>query len=64
MPSLLHSLLLRLALRNPCPWRQEDELPLVEDDQVRDHLNNLETHKSISPDGMHTSAEGAGRCHC
>jgi len=33
-------------------WRKED-LPLVEKDCVRDHLSNLDTHKSMGPDGMH-----------
>ncbi|KFV77813.1 RNA-directed DNA polymerase from mobile element jockey, partial [Struthio camelus australis] len=27
--------------------------PLVEEDQVRDHLGQLDTHKSMGPDGMH-----------
>jgi len=29
-------------------WRKED-LPLVEEDQVRYHLSNLDTHKSMAP---------------
>ena len=33
-------------------WRKED-LPLVEEDWVRDHVSNLDTHKSMGPDGMH-----------
>ncbi|GAB0208187.1 mitochondrial enolase superfamily member 1 [Grus japonensis] len=33
-------------------WRKED-LPLVEEDQVREHLGKLDTHKSMGPDGMH-----------
>jgi len=33
-------------------WRK-DELPLVKEDQVRDHLRKLDTHKSMGPDGMH-----------
>ncbi|XP_009330384.1 PREDICTED: carbonic anhydrase-related protein [Pygoscelis adeliae] len=32
-------------------WNKE-ELPLLEEDQVREHLNNLDTHKSMGPDGM------------
>jgi len=32
---------------------QKDEFPLVEEDCVRDHLSNLDTHKSMGPDGMH-----------
>ncbi|KFV78543.1 hypothetical protein N308_15395, partial [Struthio camelus australis] len=27
--------------------------PLVEEDQLRDHLGKLDTHKSMGPDGMH-----------
>ncbi|KFV85509.1 hypothetical protein N308_10173, partial [Struthio camelus australis] len=27
--------------------------PLVEEDQVRDHLGKLDIHKSTGPDGMH-----------
>ncbi|KFP54076.1 RNA-directed DNA polymerase from mobile element jockey, partial [Cathartes aura] len=27
--------------------------PLVEEDQVREHLNELDIHKSMGPDGMH-----------
>ncbi|GAB0183643.1 mitochondrial enolase superfamily member 1 [Grus japonensis] len=33
-------------------WRKED-FPLVEEDQVRDHLRKLDTHKSMSAEGMH-----------
>jgi len=32
---------------------KEDDFPLVEEDCVRDHLNNLDIHKSMGPDGMH-----------
>jgi len=32
---------------------REDDLPLVEEDCVRGHLSNLDTHKSMGPDGMH-----------
>jgi len=32
---------------------REDDFPLVEEDCVRDHLSNLDAHKSMSPDGMH-----------
>ncbi|GAB0207557.1 mitochondrial enolase superfamily member 1 [Grus japonensis] len=59
MPPLLQSLLLRPALRNPRPWRQErkvlqkEDFPLIEEDQVREHLGKLDTHKSMGPDGMH-----------
>jgi len=33
-------------------WRKDD-LPLVEEDWVRDHLSKLDTHKSMGPNGMH-----------
>ncbi|GAB0205476.1 mitochondrial enolase superfamily member 1 [Grus japonensis] len=33
-------------------WRKED-FALVEEDQVKDHLGKLNTHKSMGPDGMH-----------
>jgi len=58
MPSLLLSLLLRLAYRNPTPWRlrgkawRKEDVPLVEEDQVRDHLSKLDTHKSMGPNGI------------
>jgi len=32
---------------------REDDIPLVEEDCVRDHLSNLNAHKSMGPDGMH-----------
>jgi len=32
---------------------RKDGLPLVEEDCVRDHLSNLDAHKSMGPDGMH-----------
>jgi len=32
---------------------REDDLLLVEEDCVRDHLSSLDTHKSMGPDGMH-----------
>jgi len=32
---------------------REDDFPLIEDDCVRDHLSNLDVHKSMGPDGMH-----------
>ncbi|KGL78392.1 RNA-directed DNA polymerase from mobile element jockey, partial [Tinamus guttatus] len=31
----------------------EEDLPWVEEDWVREHLRNLDTHKSMGPDGMH-----------
>jgi len=33
-------------------WRKED-LPLDEEDWVRDHLSNLDAHRSMAPNGMH-----------
>ncbi|GAB0200312.1 mitochondrial enolase superfamily member 1 [Grus japonensis] len=33
-------------------WRKED-LPLVEEGQVREHLGKPDIHKSMGPDGMH-----------
>ncbi|GAB0195056.1 mitochondrial enolase superfamily member 1 [Grus japonensis] len=33
-------------------WRKED-LPLVEEDRVREHLGKLNIHKLMGPDGMH-----------
>jgi len=32
---------------------RENDFPLVEEDCVRDHLSNLDAHKSMGPDGMH-----------
>jgi len=32
---------------------REDDFPLVEEDCARDRLSNLDTHKSMGPDGMH-----------
>jgi len=32
---------------------RKDDLSLVEEDSVRDHLSNLDTHKSMGPDEMH-----------
>ena len=34
-------------------WRMDD-FPLVEEDCVRNHLSNLDAHKSMGPDGMHS----------
>jgi len=31
-----------------------DDFPLVEEDCVRNHLSNLDAHKSMGPDGMHS----------
>jgi len=33
-------------------WRREDH-PLLKEDRMRDHLSKLDTHRSMSPDGMH-----------
>jgi len=32
---------------------RKDDLPLVEEDCVRDHLSDLDAHKSMGSDGMH-----------
>jgi len=32
---------------------RKDDLPLVEEDCVRDHLSNPDAHKSMGPNGMH-----------
>jgi len=32
---------------------REDDFPLVEEDCVRDHLSDLDVHKSMGHDGMH-----------
>jgi len=32
---------------------REENLLLAEEDQVRDHLGKLDTHKSMGPHGMH-----------
>ncbi|KFQ04445.1 RNA-directed DNA polymerase from mobile element jockey, partial [Leptosomus discolor] len=32
---------------------ENEELPTVGEDQVRDHLRNLKVHKSMGPDEMH-----------
>jgi len=32
---------------------RKDDLPLVEQDSVRDHLSNLDAYKSMGPDLMH-----------
>ncbi|GAB0177485.1 mitochondrial enolase superfamily member 1 [Grus japonensis] len=32
---------------------QKEDLLLVKEDQVREHLGKLDTHKSMDPDGMH-----------
>ena len=54
------SLLLRFALKNldhlrsrPEKVWNKDDLPLVEEDQVRKHLNRLDIQKSMGPDRMH-----------
>jgi len=33
-------------------WRKK-ELPLVKEDQFRDHLSKMDTHKSMGPNRMH-----------
>ena len=46
-----------LAFRSPRPWHLWESLeqgrPLVEKDQVREHLNKQDVHKSMGPDRMH-----------
>lgn len=38
---------------------------LLVENKVREHLNRLNIHKAMGPDGMHLQcAEGAGWCHC
>jgi len=32
---------------------RKDDLPLLEENCVRDRLSNLDAHKSMGPDGMH-----------
>ncbi|PKU31482.1 rna-directed dna polymerase from mobile element jockey-like [Limosa lapponica baueri] len=33
--------------------RRKEDFPWIEEDQVRDHLGKLNTHKSMGPDGMY-----------
>ena len=50
------SLLVRFALRNPRSLRgilREEDLPLWEEVKVVEHLNKLDVHNSMAPDGMH-----------
>ena len=56
--SLLQSLMLRLALRNPRPcsirervWEKESFL-LVKEDLVREHLVKISAHRSVGLNGM------------
>ena len=44
-------------------WRKED-LHLVREDQVREHLSKLDICRPMDPDGVHLIAEEPGRCHC
>lgn len=45
-------------------WSKAD-LPLLEEDLVKKHLNNLDIHKSLELDGLQPAgAEGAVPCHC
>jgi len=44
---------------------KEDDLPLVEEDCMTDHLSNLDAHKLHGPRwNAPMSTEGAGGCHC
>lgn len=52
------SLLLRLLLRNPRPWRQEavwrtKAFPLVEEDLFKDCIGQRDAQKSMGPGGMY-----------
>jgi len=40
-------------------WSKKD-IHLEEEDLVSEYLSKMDLCKSMSPDGMHTSAEGAG----
>jgi len=57
MPSLLQSSVTRQAPSQALEVREEaygeDDFPLVKEDCVRDHLSNLDFHKSMRPNGMH-----------
>ena len=33
--------------------QRKEDFPLVKEDQVRDHLNKPNIHRSMGPDGMH-----------
>jgi len=38
-------------------WSKEDskeDVPLVEENEVREYLSKIDFHKPIGPDGMHT----------
>ena len=58
-PSLPWFLLVRAAFRNPRLLRPVEKpgarknLNSVEEDQVRVHLNKLDIHESMGPDGLH-----------
>ncbi|PKU46095.1 rna-directed dna polymerase from mobile element jockey- hypothetical protein [Limosa lapponica baueri] len=41
-------------------WTKE-ALPLVQEDQVKELLSELDTHKSMGPDGMHPGTESSWR---
>lgn len=46
MSSLSQSLLVKLAFRNPNPLRLAGKLS-VEEDQLKEHLNKVQIHKSM-----------------
>lgn len=62
MPSLLQ----KASLQESQALKEREEVlspPSVEEDQDRDHLGQLVTHKSTASDGVQLpGAEGAGRC--
>ncbi|GAB0177898.1 mitochondrial enolase superfamily member 1 [Grus japonensis] len=33
-------------------WSKKD-VPLIEEDQIREYLSNMDTHKPMGPDGIH-----------
>lgn len=41
-----------------------EDLPSAEQNRVREYLNRLRICKLMESDGMHSSAGGAGQCHC
>ena len=70
VPSSLRSLPVRFALRNSRPLKPKGKsgarhASSVEEDLVKEHLNNLDVHKSPWPFGMQPQgAGGTGLCYC
>lgn len=56
--SLLASLILQKSPVSEAQGKvwSKDDVPLMEEDQVRKYLRKLPTDKSMNPDGMHTKA--------